>query len=126
MHRLVIALVTLLGLTGATVVGAYLFLSGASIDRAASLAPANTAVSVRAGRCTGSLVGLVALPDTATAWALGADSASPGEQPTAATAMVARLARTRVLTDGRDRLMGGSSGKHTPNHPIRMRKGPPG
>lgn len=46
MHRLVIALVTLLGLAGATVVGAYLFLSGASSDRAASLAPANTAVYV--------------------------------------------------------------------------------
>lgn len=46
MHRLVIALVTLIGLTGALVVGTVLFLSGASTDRAASLAPANTAAYV--------------------------------------------------------------------------------
>jgi hypothetical protein len=46
MHRLVIALVVLLGLTGASVVAAFLFLSGASTDRAAALAPANTAAYV--------------------------------------------------------------------------------
>ena len=46
MHRLVIALVTLIGLTGAFVVGTFLFLSGASTDRAASLAPASTAAYV--------------------------------------------------------------------------------
>lgn len=46
MHRLVIALVTLLGLTGAFVVGTFLFLSGASTDRAASMAPASTAAYV--------------------------------------------------------------------------------
>jgi hypothetical protein len=44
MHRLVIALVTLIGLTGAFVVGAFLFLSGATTDRAAALAPAGTVV----------------------------------------------------------------------------------
>lgn len=44
MHRLVIALVTLIGLTGAFVVGVFLFLSGASTDRAASLAPASSVV----------------------------------------------------------------------------------
>ena len=44
MHRLVIALVTLIGLTGAFVVAAFLFLSGATTDRAAALAPANTVV----------------------------------------------------------------------------------
>ncbi|MDQ2689824.1 MAG: DUF3352 domain-containing protein, partial [Chloroflexota bacterium] len=43
MHRLVIALVTLIGLTGVAVVGAYLFLFSASTDRAAALAPARTA-----------------------------------------------------------------------------------
>ena len=46
MHRLVIALVTLIGLTGAFVVGTVLFLSGASTDRAASLAPESTAAYV--------------------------------------------------------------------------------
>jgi hypothetical protein len=46
MHRLVIALVTLLGLTGAAVVGAYLFLFSSGIDRAARLAPAETAIYV--------------------------------------------------------------------------------
>jgi hypothetical protein len=43
MHRLVIALVTLLGLTGAAVVGSYVFLFSGSIDRAAALAPADSA-----------------------------------------------------------------------------------
>jgi hypothetical protein len=46
MHRLVIALVTLIGLTGAFVVGAFLVLGGASTGRAASLAPATTAAYV--------------------------------------------------------------------------------
>lgn len=46
MHRLVIALVTLLALSGAAVVGAYLFLFSAGTDRAARLAPADTAVYV--------------------------------------------------------------------------------
>lgn len=43
MHRLVIALVTLITLTGVAVVGAYAFLFGASTDRAASLVPAQSA-----------------------------------------------------------------------------------
>jgi len=43
MHRLVIALVTLLGLTAAAFVAGYLFLFSASTDRAAALAPANSA-----------------------------------------------------------------------------------
>lgn len=46
MHRLVIALVTLIGLTGVAVVGAYLLLFSAGTDRAARLAPADTAVYV--------------------------------------------------------------------------------
>ncbi|HUF06054.1 MAG TPA: DUF3352 domain-containing protein [Candidatus Binatia bacterium] len=46
MHRLVIALVSLIGLTGAAFVGGYLLLFGASIDRAATLAPASTVVYV--------------------------------------------------------------------------------
>jgi hypothetical protein len=46
MHRLVVALVTLIGLTGAVVVGAYLLLFAAGTDRAARLAPADTAVYV--------------------------------------------------------------------------------
>ena len=46
MHRLVIALVTLLGLTGVAVVAAYLLLFAAGTDRAARLAPADTAVYV--------------------------------------------------------------------------------
>lgn len=45
MHRLVIALVTLLGLTGASVVAAFVLLSGVS-DRLATLAPASTAAYV--------------------------------------------------------------------------------
>ena len=43
MQRLVIALVTLIGLTGAAVVAAYLFVFAAGTDRAARLAPADTA-----------------------------------------------------------------------------------
>lgn len=46
MHRLVIALVSLIGLTGAAFVGSYLLLFGASTDRAATLAPASTVVYV--------------------------------------------------------------------------------
>ena len=46
MHRLVIALVTLIGLTGAAVVAGYLFLFSAGADRAATLAPANSAFYV--------------------------------------------------------------------------------
>lgn len=44
MHRLVVALVALIALTGAAVVAAYLFLFAAGADRAATLAPAETAV----------------------------------------------------------------------------------
>jgi hypothetical protein len=46
MHRLVVALVTLIGLTGAVVVGAYLLLFSAGTDRAARLAPPETAFYV--------------------------------------------------------------------------------
>ena len=46
MHRLVIALVTLIGVTGVLVVGTFLVLSGATTDRAASLAPASTVAYV--------------------------------------------------------------------------------
>ena len=46
MHRLVIALVTLIGLTGAAVVAAYVFLFSGGADRAAALAPANSAFYV--------------------------------------------------------------------------------
>ena len=46
MHRLVIASVTLIGLVGAAVVAGYLILFSAATDRAASLAPANTALYV--------------------------------------------------------------------------------
>jgi hypothetical protein len=46
MHRLVVALVTFIGLTGAVVVGAYLLLFAAGTDRAARLAPADAAVYV--------------------------------------------------------------------------------
>ena len=46
MHRLVIALVTLIGLTGAAVVAGYLFLFSAGADRAATLAPASSAFYV--------------------------------------------------------------------------------
>jgi hypothetical protein len=46
MHRLVVALVTLLGLTAAAVLAAYLFLFSAGTDRAARLAPADTAAYV--------------------------------------------------------------------------------
>jgi hypothetical protein len=44
MHRLVVALVTLLGLTGAAFVAGWLFVFSAGTDRAATLAPARTAV----------------------------------------------------------------------------------
>ncbi len=43
MHRLVIALVTLIGLTATAFVAAYLVLFSSSTDRAAALAPANSA-----------------------------------------------------------------------------------
>lgn len=46
MHRLVIALVTLIGLTAAAFVGGYLFLFSGSTDRAAALAPAKSAFYV--------------------------------------------------------------------------------
>ena len=46
MHRLVIAVVTLIGLTGAAFLAAHLLLFSAATDRAAALAPANTAVYV--------------------------------------------------------------------------------
>jgi hypothetical protein len=46
MHRLVIALVTLIGLTGATFLAGYLLLFSNSTDRAAALAPANSALYV--------------------------------------------------------------------------------
>ncbi len=46
MHRLVVALVTLIGLAGAAFIGGYLLLFSASTDRAAALAPADTAVYV--------------------------------------------------------------------------------
>ncbi|MGH2445732.1 MAG: DUF3352 domain-containing protein [Candidatus Limnocylindria bacterium] len=44
MHRLVIALVTLIGLTGAAFVAGYAFLFSASTDRAAAMAPADSAL----------------------------------------------------------------------------------
>lgn len=46
MHRLVIALVTLLGLAAGTVVAGYLLVFSASTDRASALAPANSAFYV--------------------------------------------------------------------------------
>ncbi|HEX7347591.1 MAG TPA: DUF3352 domain-containing protein [Candidatus Limnocylindrales bacterium] len=46
MHRLVVALVTLIGLAGVAFIGGYLLLFSASTDRAAALAPANAAVYV--------------------------------------------------------------------------------
>lgn len=46
MHRLVIALVTLIGLTGAAFIAGYLLLFSASSDRAAMIAPANSAFYV--------------------------------------------------------------------------------
>src|SRR5688500_15065504 len=46
MHRLVIALVTLIGLSGAAFLAGYLLLFSASTDRAAALAPANSAFYV--------------------------------------------------------------------------------
>jgi hypothetical protein len=44
MHRLVIAVVTLIGLTGAAFLAAHLLLFSAATDRAAALAPANSAI----------------------------------------------------------------------------------
>jgi hypothetical protein len=46
MHRLVVALTTLIGLTGAAFIGGYLLFFSASTDRAAALAPANSAFYV--------------------------------------------------------------------------------
>lgn len=46
MHRVVIALVTLIGLTGAAFVAGYLFLFSSATDRAAQLAPSDTAIYV--------------------------------------------------------------------------------
>ena len=46
MHRLVIALVTLIGLTAAAFLAGYLFLFSAATDRAAALAPADSAFYV--------------------------------------------------------------------------------
>ena len=46
MHRLVIALVSLIGLTGAAFVASYLLIFSALTDRAAALAPAQTALYV--------------------------------------------------------------------------------
>jgi Protein of unknown function (DUF3352) len=46
MHRLVVALVALIGLTGAAFVAGYFLLFAASTDRAAALAPAHTAAYV--------------------------------------------------------------------------------
>lgn len=43
MHRLVIALTSLIALIGVAVVGVHLFLGGAAVDRAAALAPASSA-----------------------------------------------------------------------------------
>lgn len=48
MHRLVIALTTLLALVGASVVGAYLLLGGVASDRAAALAPSSSAFYITA------------------------------------------------------------------------------
>lgn len=46
MHRLVVALVALIGLTGAAFLAGYLLLFSASTDRASALAPANSAIYV--------------------------------------------------------------------------------
>ena len=46
MHRLVIALTTLLTLVGGTIVGGYLLFFSASVDRAASVVPADTPIYV--------------------------------------------------------------------------------
>ena len=63
MHRLVIAATTLLALTGAVVVGAYLFLFAASSDRLATLAPERTAfyVNVYLQPSTGQQMNLAGL-----------------------------------------------------------------
>lgn len=47
MHRLVVALVTLLGLAAGTVVAGYLLFSAGTADRAAAMAPAGTSVYLR-------------------------------------------------------------------------------
>ena len=44
MHRLVVAVVTLIGLTGAAFIAAYFLVLSAATDRAAALAPANSAL----------------------------------------------------------------------------------
>src|SRR5687767_11897655 len=46
MHRLVVAVVTLIGLTGAVFLAAHFLFLSAATDRAASLAPANSALYV--------------------------------------------------------------------------------
>ena len=63
MHRLVIGLVTLLGLAAATFVAGYLLLFAASVDRAAGLAPAGSAayVNVYLQPSTGQQVNLSGL-----------------------------------------------------------------
>lgn len=63
MHRLVIALVTLLGLTAAAVVAGYLFVFSSATDRAASLAPADSAfyVNVYLEPSTGQQMNLAGL-----------------------------------------------------------------
>ena len=63
MHRLVIALVTLIGLVAAAFVAGYLFLFSASTDRAAALAPANSAfyVNVYLQPSTGQQMNLAGL-----------------------------------------------------------------
>ena len=63
MHRLVIALVTLIGLTGAAFLAGYLLLFSASTDRAAALAPANSAfyVNVYLQPSTGQQMNLAGL-----------------------------------------------------------------
>ncbi len=63
MHRLVVALVTLIGLTGAAFVAGYLLLFSASTDRAALLAPANSAfyVNVYLQPSTGQQMNLAGL-----------------------------------------------------------------
>jgi hypothetical protein len=63
MHRLVIALVTLIALTGAAFLAGYLFLFSASTDRAAAMAPANSAfyVNVYLQPSTGQQMNLAGL-----------------------------------------------------------------
>ena len=63
MHRLVIALVTLIGLTGAAFVAGYVLLFSSSTDRAAAMAPANSAfyVNVYLQPSTGQQMNLAGL-----------------------------------------------------------------